>query len=84
MAECDGGTDERTVAPSGPLLEVEKEGGAAKETLLAVAKEHRGTPLGTAQSARLEPALIDKSFETPHELDRPRVIKALEDLDQRF
>lgn len=81
MAQRDGGADKRTVAPAGPLLEVEEKRGATEETLLAVPKKNRGTPLRAAHGPGLETPLINKCFKTPHQLNRACVIKTLKHLD---
>jgi len=77
MSECHCRTDQRTVASSRPLLKIEKERRAAKKTTIAIAEEHRRTPLRTTHSSRFKTTHIREANLLRSQLNRARVIKTL-------
>src|SRR5690349_488823 len=65
------------------FLKIKEERNAAEQTLLAIAKKYRRTPLRSAQRARFSAARVGELLERRHQFNRARVIKTCEGLDQR-
>ena len=76
-----GRADQRAVASSRPLLEVEKERRAAKKPLVAIAEKHRRAPLRATHRPSLESSRVSKFCEAPDQLDRARVVVTLKHLN---
>src|SRR5215210_5167190 len=60
VSQRHSGADQRAVASSRPLLEVEEERRAAKKSPLTIAEKHRRAPLRATDCSRLEPTGIGK------------------------
>src|ERR1044072_2935264 len=75
VPEGHGRADQRAVASSRPLLEVEQEGSSAKNAPPPITQESRRAPLRSTHGPRLEPARIGKLREVRRKLDGPRVVK---------
>lgn len=84
VANSSDGVDQRGFLLIRLVLEIEEEGEAAIEPLLAIAEENGRAPLGAAHGARLFPARIRKPRQRRDEVYGACVIETLEDLKQRF